>query len=53
MPAAFAGFRAAHRWVSPMDGPERARHTAEAAAFCRDNPAWRLNIQAHKFWDIP
>jgi 7-carboxy-7-deazaguanine synthase len=53
MPGQFAAFPAAHRWLSPMDGPDRARHTEAAAAFCRRDPAWRLNIQAHKFWNIP
>jgi 7-carboxy-7-deazaguanine synthase (Cx14CxxC type) len=41
-----------HRWLSPMDGPAIRRNMADAAAFCLANPVWRLNIQAHKVWDI-
>ena len=52
-PDRFAGFAAAHRWLSPMDGPAAAANTAAAAAFCAANPEWRLNIQAHKTWNIP
>ncbi len=51
-PAAFYGFPAAHRWLSPMDGPDLAINTEQAAAYCRDHPAWRLAIQAHKSWGI-
>ncbi len=40
------------RWLSPMDGPAITRNMAAAAAFCQANPAWRLNIQAHKVWGI-
>jgi organic radical activating enzyme len=40
------------RWLSPMDGPAIDENMAAAAAFCRANPVWRLNIQAHKVWGI-
>jgi len=46
-------FPAAHRWLSPMAGPNLARNTAAAAAYCLAHPAWRLAIQAHKFWCVP
>ena len=52
-PERFADFAATHRWLSPMDGPDLARNIAAAAAYCRSHPGWRLNIQAHKTWDIP
>ena len=52
-PAQFERFPAAHRWLSPMDGPARAENTEAAAAFCAAHPQWRLNIQAHKTWNIP
>ena len=42
-----------HHWLSPMDGPDIAANTTAAAAYCLRNPAWRLNIQAHKVWNIP
>jgi 7-carboxy-7-deazaguanine synthase (Cx14CxxC type) len=40
------------RWLSPMDGPALVENTAAAAAYCQANPAWRLNIQAHKVWGV-
>jgi 7-carboxy-7-deazaguanine synthase len=46
-------FRAVHRWLSPMDGPDLAANTAAAAAYCLRHPQWRLNIQAHKAWGLP
>ena len=52
-PERYAGFTAAERWLSPMDGPALAAHTAAASAYCKAHPAWRLNIQAHKSWAIP
>ena len=52
-PGRFEHFPAAHRWLSPMDGPARVENTEAAAAFCAAHPNWRLNIQAHKTWNIP
>ena len=52
-PHLFDSFNAEHRWLSPMDGPDRARNTQAASGFCAANPLWRLNIQAHKAWNIP
>jgi 7-carboxy-7-deazaguanine synthase len=52
-PEALAGFRSVHRWLSPMDAPNRSENTQAAATYCRDHPEWRLAIQAHKFWSIP
>lgn len=51
-PGALADFPARLRWLSPMDGPELAANTAAAAGYCREHPAWRLNIQAHKAWGV-
>jgi 7-carboxy-7-deazaguanine synthase len=34
--------------VQPMDGPERARNTELAIAFCRAHPRWQLSLQTHK-----
>lgn len=45
------GFR--HFWLQPMDGPERARNTDAAVAYCRENPRWRLSLQTHKLIGIP
>ncbi len=52
-PADLAFFPAAHRWLSPMAGSDLASNTAAAAAYCLAHPAWRLAIQAHKFWNVP
>lgn len=51
-PELFADFPATHRWLSPMDGPDIAANTAQAAAHCLAHPHWRLNIQAHKAWGM-
>ena len=40
------GFR--HFLLQPMDGPDLARHSAEALAYCLANPRWRLSVQTHK-----
>ena len=34
--------------VQPMDGPDRARNTRLAMAFCRAHPQWQLSLQTHK-----
>jgi len=34
--------------VQPMDGPDRARNTEIAMAFCRTHPQWQLSLQTHK-----
>ena len=34
--------------VQPMDGPDRARNTDFAMAFCRAHPQWQLSLQTHK-----
>lgn len=41
------------RWLQPMDGPDRARNTAAAVAYCLAHPAWRLSLQTHKMIGIP
>jgi organic radical activating enzyme len=42
-----------HRFsVQPMDGPERARNTEYAIAFCLAHPQWRLSLQTHKMTGI-
>lgn len=52
-PEDLAAFDAPCRWLSPMDGANRAANTEAAAAYCRAHPEWRLAIQAHKHWNIP
>lgn len=43
----------AHFFLQPMDGPERARNTGLAVAYCRSHPRWRLSLQTHKLIGIP
>jgi 7-carboxy-7-deazaguanine synthase len=53
-PDDLSAFSAVYRWLSPMDAPRRrAANTRAAATYCRENPEWRLAIQAHKTWSIP
>jgi 7-carboxy-7-deazaguanine synthase (Cx14CxxC type) len=42
-----------HFLLQPMDGPERARNTEAAVAFCKARPRWRLSLQTHKLIGIP
>lgn len=37
-----------HFFLQPMDGPEQARNTRLATAFCLARPRWRLSVQLHK-----
>jgi 7-carboxy-7-deazaguanine synthase len=52
-PERFAGLAFAHFFLQPMDGPERARNTQLAVAYCRAHPGWRLSLQTHKLIGIP
>jgi 7-carboxy-7-deazaguanine synthase (Cx14CxxC type) len=37
-----------HFLLQPMDGPEIARNTQAAVAYCLANPRWQLSLQTHK-----
>ena len=52
-PAELAAMPFRHRWLQPMDGPDRAANTAAAVAYCLRHPAWRLSLQTHKLIGIP
>jgi len=52
-PADFLGLAFEHRFLQPMDGPEREANTRSAIAYCKANPAWRLSLQTHKMLGIP
>jgi 7-carboxy-7-deazaguanine synthase len=41
-----------HLWLQPMDGPNRAKNTAQVVQFCLENPQWRLSLQTHKLIGI-
>jgi len=42
-----------HRFLQPMDGPDRGANTAAAVAYCLAHPRWRLSVQTHKYLGIP
>jgi 7-carboxy-7-deazaguanine synthase (Cx14CxxC type) len=52
-PAQYAALEFEHRFLQPMDGPDRASNTAAAIAYCKANPPWRLSVQTHKMLGIP
>jgi 7-carboxy-7-deazaguanine synthase (Cx14CxxC type) len=51
-PLAFAELDFRRFSVQPMDGPERARNTEWAIAFCLAHPQWQLSLQTHKMTGI-
>jgi 7-carboxy-7-deazaguanine synthase (Cx14CxxC type) len=52
-PERFEGLDFRHFYLQPMDGPQRAEHTAAAVAYCLAHPRWRLSLQTHKLIGIP
>jgi 7-carboxy-7-deazaguanine synthase (Cx14CxxC type) len=52
-PKAYEGLRFRHYFLQPMDGPDRAAHTAQAVQYCVEHPRWRLSLQTHKLLGIP
>ena len=52
LPGAVASLDFTHRFLQPMDGPDRDANTQAAIAYCKSNPAWRLSVQTHKILGI-
>ena len=52
-PAAFERLAFTHRFLQPMDGPDREANTRAAIAYCLAHPKWRLSLQTHKYLNIP
>ena len=52
-PADFAGLAFDHFFIQPMDNSDLQNNVAQAIAFCRANPQWRLSVQTHKSLGIP
>ncbi len=52
-PDRFADLAFTHHFLQPMDGPDRAQHTAAAIAYCQAHPQWRLSVQTHKWIGLP
>jgi 7-carboxy-7-deazaguanine synthase len=44
--------RFTHRYLQPMDNPERLRNIQACIALCLERPAWRLSLQTHKITGI-
>lgn len=41
-----------HKFLQPMDGPDRETNTTAAIAYCLAHPQWRLSMQTHKVLGI-
>ena len=52
-PERYAQMEFRHFFLQPMDGPEKARNTRLAIAYCLAHPGWRLSLQTHKLIGIP
>ena len=52
-PASLETLAFRHFSLQPMDGPERARNTQLAIAYCLAHPRWRLSLQMHKLAGLP
>lgn len=44
--------RFTHRYLQPMDGPDRLHNTQLCIALCLAQPAWQLSLQTHKITGI-
>jgi 7-carboxy-7-deazaguanine synthase (Cx14CxxC type) len=53
LPERFVDLAFEHFFLQPMDGPDKARNTQLAAAYCMAHPQWRLSIQTHKVIGLP
>ncbi|MEP6745119.1 MAG: 7-carboxy-7-deazaguanine synthase [Gemmatimonadota bacterium] len=53
MPERFTDLAFEHFFLQPMDGPDLARNTERAVAYCLAHPQWRLSLQTHKLLGIP
>ena len=52
-PERFRDLDFTHRFLQPMDGPDRSANTDAAVAYCLHHPEWRLSLQTHKLIGIP
>ncbi|MGE0443183.1 MAG: 7-carboxy-7-deazaguanine synthase [Gemmatimonadales bacterium] len=47
-PERYAGLGFRHRFLQPLDGPDRRAATTAAIEYCLTHPEWRLSLQTHK-----
>lgn len=52
LPELLSSFQTKNFLLQPMDGPNLARNTQLAIAYCRAHPQWRLSLQTHKLIGI-
>lgn len=52
LPERFADFQTKSFLLQPMDGPDAAKNTQAAIAYCMQHPQWRLSLQTHKLIGI-
>lgn len=52
-PCSFDGMDFGHKFIQPMDGPERDANLRAAIAFCQEHPSWHLSLQTHKILGLP
>ena len=52
-PETFEALDVQHRFLQPMDGPDRDHNTKLAVEYCLAHPQWRLSLQTHKYLGIP
>ena len=52
-PDRYADWDFCHFFLQPMDSPQQAENIRAAAAFCQENPRWRLSLQTHKLIGLP
>lgn len=52
-PADFVGLPFTHRFLQPLDGPDREANTVAVVDYCKRDPRWRLSVQAHKLIGLP
>lgn len=51
-PAALESLDFEEFFLQPMDGPDLAKNTQAAVAYCLEHPRWRLSVQTHKVLGI-
>jgi 7-carboxy-7-deazaguanine synthase (Cx14CxxC type) len=51
-PAALESLDFEEFFLQPMDGPDLAKNTRAAVAYCLEHPRWRLSVQTHKVLGI-
>ena len=51
-PSNFTSLDFTHRYLQPMDGPERLENLTATVEYCLRHPDWKLSMQTHKVLGI-